>query len=107
LFNKPAYKREKNITQPIFELEQCFLGQNGVEFHQKAIEIIKMGKIHRLRAQAHGTFFSTKVVKFASISLWIYQKVHMQLYAKCAAELMFQLKQCFGLKNHLPILFPT
>ena len=31
----------------------------------------------------------------------------MQFYAKCAAEHMSQLKQCFGLKTHLPISFPT
>ena len=63
------------ITRPILEIEKRILGQNGIEFQEKMIENIKLGKTLVLRTLHASYLSSTRNHKNFLFSLQIRQKV--------------------------------
>ena len=66
------------MTQPVFKIENIVLGQNGIEFQEKMIKIIKMGKTQKLRTLYASYLSSTRNLKNLVFSLQIYQKDQVQ-----------------------------
>ena len=59
------------------EIENSVLGQNGIEFHEKMVENIKMAKTLQLRTLYASYLSSSRNLKNLVFSFQIYQRVHV------------------------------